>query len=401
MRGPFRLAFQALLANKLRSALTMLGNIIGVTCVVALINIGIGGREMIQGSLSSIGQNLIFITPRYDPEADNPRERWRPLELTDVKAIQDGCPAVGDLSPFVNMGLKLTLGNQHTTSQVSGVWPGYLEIRSYKVAKGSAFTEADVRSANKVCLLGKKVVKDLFGNLDPIDQVVRINRQPFRVLGVLEEKGAFLTGQDQDDVVLAPFNTVQQYLLGNKMVHVIFVSARLRSDIPKMKEEVLAAVRQNHKLPPNRKDDIEVKDLGEMAQIVDKVIMSATALLSAIAFISLLVGGIGIMNIMLVSVTERTREIGLRLAVGAQGGDILMQFLVEAVVLSACGGLAGVVCGAGLSAGVCLVLKWPVALSALSVVVAVAFSAAVGVFFGLYPAWRASKLDPIVALRHE
>ncbi|HEY3319153.1 MAG TPA: ABC transporter permease [Planctomycetota bacterium] len=401
MMAPLRLAFQALAANKLRSALTMLGNIIGVTCVVALINIGISGRERIQNELSSVGQNLVFVHPRYNAEAENPRERWRPLEYADVKAIQDRCPTVAELSPLLGAGGKVGWGNQHVESQVVGVWPEFLSIRGYKISEGHCFTMADVSGASKVCVIGKTIADKLFGGLDPLGQSLRINSQQLTVIGVMAEKGTFLNGEDQDKLVLAPFGTVQQYLSGWRRVDVIFVAARSREEIPKMKEEVRAAIRQSHKLAANKPDDVEVADLGEIAKMVDRVIYSATALLAAIALISLLVGGIGIMNIMIVSVTERTREIGLRMAVGAPELSILLQFLVEAVVLSSCGGMVGVGCGVGLSALASLLLKWPMTLSIFSVIVAVVFSAAIGIFFGLYPAWRASKLDPIVALRHE
>ena len=401
MFGAFRMALQALAANKLRSALTMLGNIIGVTCVVALVNIGISGREKIQGSLSSIGQNMIFVFPRFDPDAENPRDRWRPLEMDDVKAIAEGCPAVAGVSPMLDTMVKVVFGNQHMGTQIQGAWPSIFAIREWNLSSGVPFTEADLRASSKVCVLGKTVATELFGNLDPTGQTVRINRQPFKVLGVLEEKGAFLTGQDQDNIVMAPITTVQQSITGGRTVKLIYVSARERDEIDLVKEQIQAAIRQSHKLPPARRDDIDTRDMGQMAALVDKVLITATALLSAIAFISLLVGGIGIMNIMLVSVTERTREIGLRMAIGGTDLDILMQFLVEAVVMSAIGGLFGVFLGIGLSTTVSMVFSWPVMVNPLSVGVALLFSAAVGIFFGLYPAWRASTLDPIVALRHE
>jgi putative ABC transport system permease protein len=401
MMSSFRMALQALAANKLRALLTMLGNVIGVMCVVALVNIGISGREKIQNSLSSIGQNMIFVFPRFDPDAESQRDRWRPLEMTDVRAIADGCPSVAGVSPVVETSAKITFGNQHSGSQVQGVWPSYFFIRDWKMSSGVPFTEADLRAGAKVCVLGQTVVSDLFGNLDPIGQTVRINRQPFVVVGVLEAKGTFLTGQDQDKTIVAPITTIQQRLIGGRGIRMIYVSARLREEIDRCKLEIRQAIRQSHKLQPNRRDDVETQDLGSMAMIVDTVVISATALLAAIAFISLLVGGIGIMNIMLVSVTERTREIGLRMAVGATDLAILLQFLVEAVVLSAIGGMFGVVLGIGLSNGVSLIFDWPASLSLISVVVAVLFSAGVGIFFGLYPAWRASQLDPIVALRHE
>jgi putative ABC transport system permease protein len=401
MSPPLRIAFQALAANKLRSALTMLGNVIGVMCVVALVNIGISGREKIQNSLSSIGQNVIFIFPRYDAEAENPAQRWRPLAIEDVKAITENCPSLAAVSPETQTMVKAVYGNQHISTVVEGVQPSFLTIRDWKVSSGQPFTEADVRGDAKVCLVGRTIVRELFGSLDPVGQSIRLNHQPYQVVGVLEEKGTFLTGDDQDKIILAPFTAVQGGLIGGRWIHLIFASARERDGIEKAKEEIKAAIRQSHKLPPNRKDDIDTQDMGQMAQMVDTVLMSATALLASIAFISLLVGGIGIMNIMLVSVTERTREVGLRMAVGATDLAILMQFLVEAVVLSAIGGAFGALLGLGLSIIVSLIFHFPTMVSGLSVVVALAFSAAVGIFFGLYPAWRASKLDPIVALRHE
>lgn len=401
MIAPFRLALQALAANKLRSALTMLGNIIGVMCVVALVNIGISGRDKIQQSLSSIGQNMIFVFPRYDAEAERPSQRWRPLEMSDVDAVSRNCPSVAAASPHIETGVTAVYGNRNIATSVQGVWPSYLPIRDWSIGVGASFTEADLRQGAKVCVLGQTIVRELFGNLEPIGQTVRLNHQPFLVIGVLKEKGTFLTGQDQDKTIIAPITAVQQRLVGGRYIHRIFVSARVREEIPKAKEEIVAAIRQSHKLPPGRRDDVEAHDLGEMATMVDTVLFAATALLASIAFISLLVGGMGIMNIMLVSVTERTREVGLRMAVGATDLAILLQFLVEAVVLSAIGGVFGVLLGVGLSTGVSLIFSWPATLSVLSVVVALVFSAAVGMFFGLYPAWRASQLDPIVALRHE
>ena len=401
MSAPLRIALQALAANKLRSGLTMLGNVIGVMCVVALVNIGISGREKIQLSLTSIGQNVIFIFPRYDAEAENPAQRWRPLAIEDVKALMENCPSLAAASPLSGTGVKAVFGNQHVGTEVQGVWPAYLTIRDWKISSGQSFTEADLRSGAKVCVIGRTIVRELFGNLDPVGQTIRLNRQPFLVLGVLEEKGTFLTGQDQDKIVIAPLSAVQRSLTGGRWIGMVYASARQRDGIELAKEEIRKAIRQSHKLPPSRRDDIETHDLGQMATLVDTVLLATTSLLASIAFISLLVGGIGIMNIMLVSVTERTREVGLRMAVGATDLEILMQFLIEAVVLSAIGGAFGVVLGIGLSMAVSLIAKWPMMVSSLSVVVALVFSAGVGIFFGLYPAWRASQLDPIVALRHE
>jgi putative ABC transport system permease protein len=250
-------------------------------------------------------------------------------------------------------------------------------------------------------MIGQTVVRELFGNLDPVGQTIRVNQQPFLVIGVLAAKGTFLTGQDQDRIVLAPITAVQERIRGNRDLKLVYASAVSREAMDKAKEEIRAAIRQRQQIPADRRDTIDTKDMGELTALVDGVLFAATALLAAIAFISLIVGGIGIMNIMLVSVTERTREIGLRMAVGATDLDIMLQFLVEAMVLSFVGGLGGAVLGIGLSAGISTALKWPLSLSLLSLGVALVFSAVVGIFFGLYPAMRASRLDPIVALRHE
>lgn len=401
MIAPLRMAFQALVANPLRSALTMLGNIIGVMCVVALVNIGISGRAEIQESLSSIGQNTIFVFPRFDAGGETQKERWRPMKMEDVEAIQAGCPSVAAVSPHQDTAARVTFGNSHMGSEVAGAWASIIQIRDWRIEHGLAFTDADVRASAKVCLIGQTVVRELFGNLDPVGQTIRINQQPFLVIGTLAAKGTFLTGQDQDRVILAPITAVQERLRGNRDLKLVYASAVSRDAMDKAKEEIRAAVRQRQQVPADRPDTIDTKDMGELTALVDGVLFAATALLAAIAFISLIVGGIDIMNIMLVSVTERTREIGLRMAVGATDLDIMLQFLVEAMVLSFVGGLGGAVLGIGLSAGISTALKWPLSLSLLSLGVALVFSAVVGIFFGLYPAMRASRLDPIVALRHE
>jgi putative ABC transport system permease protein len=401
MIAPLRMAFQALFANPLRSALTMLGNIIGVMCVVALVNIGISGRAEIQENLSSIGQNTIFVFPRFDPDGETSKDRWRPLKLEDVDAVKNGCPSVAAVSPHQEVTARVSFGNSHMGCQIAGSWPTMLTIRDWRIESGVAFTEADVRASSKVCLIGRTVLNELFGNLDPIGQTVRINQHPFQVIGTLAPKGTFLTGQDQDRLIITPISALQERLRGNRDIQLIYAAAVSREEMDKAKEEIRAAIRQRQQLPPDRKDTIDTKDMGELTALVDKVLFAATALLAAIAFISLLVGGIGIMNIMLVSVTERTREIGLRMAVGATDLDVLLQFLVEAMVMSIVGGSMGALLGVGLSAGISLALGWPLSISAMSLAVALIFSAAVGIFFGLYPALRASRLDPIVALRHE
>jgi putative ABC transport system permease protein len=401
MSAALRLAIQALEANKLRSVLTMLGNIIGVTALVALVNIGISGRKHIQQSLSAIGQNLVFVNPKYDPDAENPPSHWRPLDASDVQAIAVSCPGVSGVCPEVEFSVTAIFSHLHTSTQVQGVWPNYLALRNWKLSRGTLFTESDVRSNAKVCVLGKKVAEKLFGNMDACGQSIRINAQPFNVLGVLEKKGTLLTGQDQDNAILMPITTAQQFLVGKRSITQIYAVAYNRTDLSSVKDQIKAAVRRSHHLPPGTRDDIDTTDLGQLAAIVDKVMFGATALLSSIAFISLLVGGIGIMNIMLVSVMERTREIGLRMAVGASGGAILTQFLIEAMMLSIIGGILGALLGLGLSAGITDHFAWPRSISGISVLGGVAFSAAIGAFFGLYPAYRASQLEPIAALRNE
>lgn len=401
MIAPLRMAFQALFANPLRSALTMLGNIIGVMCVVALVNIGISGRAEIQENLSSIGQNTIFVFPRFDPNGETSKERWRPLKIEDAEAVQSNCASVAAVSPYQEVTARVSFSNSHMGCQVAGAWPMLLSIRDWKIENGVPFTDADVRASAKVCLIGQTVINELFGNLDPIGQTVRVNQQPFLVIGTLAGKGTFLTGQDQDRIIFTPLSAMQERLRGNRDIGLIYAAAVSRDEMDKAKEEIRAVIRQRQQIPPDRRDTIETKDMGELTALVDQVLFAATALLAAIAFISLVVGGIGIMNIMLVSVTERTREIGLRMAVGATDLDVLLQFLVEAMVMSFVGGLLGALLGVGLSAGISLALKWPLSISLMSLAVALIFSAVVGIFFGLYPALRASRLDPIVALRHE
>ncbi len=394
MIAALRLAFQALFANKLRSALTMLGNIIGVTCVVALINIGLSGRQYIQVSLSSMGENLVYVYSRDD----DPRARPKPLTVHDAIALANQCPSAKAVTPMANKyDANVVYGNQNTKAMLRGVWASGFDVCKFTVAKGVAFTELDEQGGNRVCLLGDTIVQKLFGNLDPLGQIVRIENQPYTVIGTLAKKGATL-GQDEDSQVVAPFSAIHDRVAGGNAVSHILCTARSREEMPKLKEEILACIRERHHVPAAAKSDVKAADF-QGAEMVDKIILAATGLLASIAFISLLVGGIGIMNIMLVAITERTREIGLRMAVGATDLHILFQFLIEAVVMSAVGGMLGVVVGIGLSVVVTMVLEWPMILSTLSVIAALGFSAAVGLFFGIYPAWRASRLDPMVAIR--
>ena len=401
------LAFQALAANKLRAGLTMLGTIIGVGCVVALWNVGLSGRRYMGDALESFGKNIIVVQPRYSSdEEDQRRNRFRPLGLGEVAAIEQFCPSVEQASPCLFASSKIAYGAGYRQARVYGCFPSFLPIRNWTVARGTSFSDSDVRSGNRVVLLGATVARELFGALEPVGETVRLEREPFSVIGVLKSKGSFF-GEDQDNIILAPFTSIADHLGWGRNVHLIFVSAREKELIPQAKNEIRLAVRASQKLPPGRKDAVELEDLGEIASSVDKVLVGFSLLLGAIGAISLLVGGIGIMNIMLVSVTERTKEIGLRMALGATGVNIMMQFLVEAMVLGGVGGLAGVGGGLGVAYLTVKVLSlmlqhpWPFVVSVPSLVLAVAFAAVVGLFFGLYPAWRASRLDPIEALRRE
>ena len=406
MIAPIRMAFQALTANKLRSLLTMLGTIVGVTCVVALWNIGQSGRGFMSNSLSSLGQNLLFVMPRFNKDENQKKYRFHPLTLSDVASIQEKCPSIEAVSPVLFGSANAVYGSRNRSTQVLGVFPSYVTIREWTLDSGVYLNDSDVHNSRRVVLLGSKVAHELFGGLDPVGEKIRLDTEPFIVVGVLKTKGSMF-GEDQDDRILAPFTSMADHMGWSRNLHMLMVSVKERDLIPQAKREILLAVRESQKIPPDRKDSVEIQDLGEVMKSVDGVLLGITALLGAIGAISLLVGGIGIMNIMLVSVTERTKEIGLRMAVGATDINILSQFLVEAMVLSGFGGVLGIGCGFGTAMIAIKVLTfttgqpWPTEISSASAVVAFTFSLFVGIFFGFYPAWRASRLDPIVALRHE
>ncbi|MEI6232227.1 MAG: ABC transporter permease [Planctomycetota bacterium] len=407
MISAIMMAFQALAANKLRASLTMLGTVIGVTCVVALWNIGESGRAYMSDSLSSIGQNLIFVSPKYNAdEAEQGRSQYHPLGLKEVSAISENCPSVEEVSPVLMFQANIVAGARSHRTRIEGCFPSYLNIRKWKLSSGVGFGESDSRGRFRVAVIGSHVARELFGDRDAVGERIRVDKTPFVVIGVLQSKGSMF-GQNQDDILFMPYETLADCMGQGRNIHIIFASARTREGIPQAKTEIIAAVRESMKIQPGRKDPVQLQDLGEMSRAVDGVLVGATMLLGAIGCISLLVGGIGIMNIMLVSVTERTREIGLRIALGATDSNILIQFLVEAMTLSAIGGIIGAGGGLGVSAAASKILsmttqrEWPMVFSGTSVVVAVVFSMGVGVFFGFYPAWRASRLDPIVALRRE
>jgi putative ABC transport system permease protein len=401
-----KISLRALRANKLRSALTMLGIVIGVAAVIAMLAIGSGARQRVANEISSMGSNLIIV---FSGSTSSGGARMGSgtdptLTLGDLEAIIQECPAVEDAAPIHSGTAQIIYGNQNWSTVIMGTTPSILYINAWDVVQGRPFTPQNVTYASKVCLLGRTVADNLFGAMDPVGKIVRIKKVPFRVAGVLGKKGQTITGQDQDDVVYVPITTAQKKLFGTAipgMIRFMMVKARSVDHLEPAQRQIADLLRQRHHIGPSQEDDFTVKNLTQMMQIAITLTNIMTILLGAIASISLLVGGIGIMNIMLVSVTERTREIGIRIAVGARTWDIRMQFIIEAVTLSLIGGCAGIVLGQAGSVVVARFAGLPVIVSPLAIVVAFGFSAGVGVFFGFYPAYKASLLNPIDALRYE
>jgi len=398
-----KVAYRALTRNKMRSSLTMLGIIIGVGAVIAMVGIGQGAKRMIDSQISSLGDNLltVFSGSHFHGGVRGGAGSATDLTADDAQAILDYCPAVAKVSPMVRTGAQVVAGNLNWATSIEGYGPDFISIRSWPLSSGSFFTEQDVRGATKVCVLGKTVVDELFAGQDPVGEIVRINKLPFRVIGVLSSKGQNAFGRDQDDLVIVPYTTAQKKIMGITHIQSIMVSAKDRTMMDAAEQQITALLRQRHKIMPGQDDDFTVRSQLDIASVAGSTSGVMTILLGAIASVSLIVGGIGIMNIMLVSVTERTREIGLRMAVGAKGRDILVQFLVEAVVLCLSGGIIGILLGAGSSEVISGVLHWPVYISIPAVALAFFFAAFVGIFFGFYPARKASLLDPIEALRYE
>jgi putative ABC transport system permease protein len=407
----FRVALKALGRNKLRTALTMLGMIIGVAAVITMVALGTGAQTSIEAQIQSTGTNVIIVQAGNFTQGGVRQGQGNASTLTpdDATAISrvDG---VQYTSAGVNTRGQLVAGNQNWNTQVQGTDIDFPAIRAWQIASGAFFTPQDVTTAAKVCVIGATVRDQLFGpDSDPTGQTIRIGNSsaagqtsyPFTVVGVMASKGQTGVGQDQDDVVFVPYTTVMKKMRGVTFIQQIAVSAASAGDTSATAERIASLLRVRHKIQPGDPDDFQVRTLEEMAAVRVQATQTMTALLASIAGVSLLVGGIGIMNIMLVSVTERTREIGLRMAIGARGRDVLLQFLVEAVVLSLLGGSVGILLGFGLSQGVTLWQGWPTAVSSNAVFIAFGFAAAIGVFFGFYPARKAAALDPIDALRFE
>jgi len=401
-----KISLRALRVNKMRSALTMLGIIIGVGAVIAMLAVGTGASERISQQIASIGSNLIIILPGSTTSGGLRMGMGSQPTLTkdDADAIQKECSAVQDVAPVLNGAAQIVYGNQNWSTGVYGTTPSMLNIRDWPLASGRSFTEQDVRSATKVCLLGQTVVENLFGSIDPIGQVVRIKKVPFTVIGVLARKGQSPQGQDQDDTVYIPVTTAQKKIFGTTfpgMVRTIMVKGKSTDDLDAAEKQINELLRQRHHIGPKKDNDFTVRNLTQIMQVAEQSTKVMTLLLGAIASVSLLVGGIGIMNIMLVSVTERTREIGIRMAVGAKTWDIRLQFIIEALTLSLIGGVVGIIAGVSGSKIISAVAGWSTIVSLLSIFLAFGFSGLVGIFFGFYPAYKASLLNPIDALRYE
>ena len=401
----FQIALRSLSRNKIRSGLTVLGIIIGIAAVIAVMAVGQGATVMIQSQISSLGENLLMVYPGSASTGGLHFGAGTNATLTasDGDAILKESHYVRALTPITRTGGQLVYKEKNWFSGIQGVAPDYPKIRNWKLEKGSFFADSDVKSANRICVIGATVAENLFEDENPVGKIIRIKNMPFRVIGVLEQKGSAAWGQDQDDVVVVPWTTVRRVLQNSAFndVNQLLLNIDSTSQLESAKKEITEILRQRHHLAPVADNDFTINDMTELSKTVTETARLMTLLLAVIASISLLVGGIGIMNIMLVSVTERTREIGLRMAVGARGQDILLQFVVEAIVLSGIGGILGILIGSGTAELVARVYGWPVLVSAQSILLAFIFSTAVGVFFGFYPAWRAARLNPIEALRYE
>jgi putative ABC transport system permease protein len=401
-----RISLRALRVNKMRSALTMLGIIIGVGAVITMLAVGTGAKQRLGEQLASIGSNLIMILPGSST-AGGVRMgagTQSTLSIGDAEAIQKECPAVLHVAPVLSGVAQVVYGNQNWSTSISGTTTNMLSVRDWSLIEGRPFIDEEVRSAAKVCLLGQTVVDNLFGGINPIGQIIRIKNVPFTVIGILDAKGQDPGGRDQDDTIHVPVTTAQKKLFGTAfpgMVRIIMVKAKSAEDLGAAETQISELLRQRHHIGPKQDDDFTVRNLTQFMEAAEQQTKVMTLLLAAIASVSLLVGGIGIMNIMLVSVTERTREIGIRMAIGAKTWDIRLQFIIEALILSMIGGAVGTIIGISGSKILSMLAGWSTVVSPFSIMLAFGFSGLVGIFFGFYPAYKASLLDPIEALRYE
>jgi putative ABC transport system permease protein len=400
-----RVAFRALIRNKMRAALTMLGIIIGVGAVIAMVSIGQGAQASVQAQIESIGTNLLFVSAGAQNvggvRSGTGDSGTNTLTVDDLDAIRREVPSVAYVTPAVNARSQLVYGNMNWNTSVQGVNQDYPTIRKWNVQSGEFFSDSDVRSAARVIVIGQTIADNLFSGMDPVGQTLRVADLPFRVVGVMARKGQDPQGRDQDDIAFAPYTSVQKKILGSPRLQIAYISAISQDATYTAQSQISDLLRQRHKLTPNEPDDFTVRNMSDIAEAANETNSIMTWLLGSIAGVSLLVGGIGIMNIMLVSVTERTREIGIRMAIGARSSAVRTQFLIESIVLSLTGGILGIVFGVIASLIIPLLLGWPTLVSVMAIIGSVIFSAAVGIFFGYYPARKAAALDPIEALRYE
>ena len=399
-----KIAMRALARNKMRSTLTMLGIIIGVGAVIAMVGLGQGAQNQVQAQIASMGSNVLYVMSG-SVNKGGMHMGWgatKTLVYDDMSAILREAPAVATAAPIGMTNGQVVFGNDNWFTNINGTEPQYFDVRNWPLQEGGVFSRTDVDLAANVAVIGETVRKNLFGATDPVGEVIRIKSLPFKVVGVLAAKGqSAAMGQDQDDNIYIPITTLQKKLTGETWLRIIMVSAVSREASFAAQQQIEALLRDRHRIRPGQDDDFMVRNLADVAELADQAGRVMTMLLASIASVSLLVGGIGIMNIMLVSVTERTREIGIRMAIGATEGDVQSQFLIEAIVLSLMGGVIGILVGIGSSIMITRVLGWAVSVSPIAIMTAVFFSMAVGVFFGFYPARKAARLDPIEALRYE
>jgi putative ABC transport system permease protein len=398
-----KIALNALKRNKFRAFLTMLGIIIGVASVIVMLAIGQGSKKSIQDQMSGMGTNLIFAMPGAEQKGGvrMGNSDAQSMKLSDIDAIERNSPAISNVSPEVRSSGQAVVGNQNWPTTIYGVNNKYFSIRKYTIGTGRTFTDNEIQTYAKVCLVGKTIVENLFGKTEPIGQTIRFKNIPLLIIGVLGEKGENGMGQDQDDLIMAPYTTVQKRILAITHIQSIAASAASEALNGAAIEQMTASLRQSHKLKEGDENDFQVRSQSEMVQMFSSISNIMTILLGAISGISLLVGGIGIMNIMYVSVTERTREIGLRLSVGGRGNDILLQFLIESILLSVFGGVIGITLGIVATQIMASIMSWPVVITTFSVVMSFLVCSAIGIFFGWYPARKAASLNPIDALRYE
>jgi len=400
-----RVAFRALVRNKMRAVLTMLGIIIGVSAVIAMVSIGQGASASVQAQIESIGTNLLFVSAGAQNvggvRSGTGDSGTNTLTVEDLDAVKREVPSVSMVTPAVNARSQLVAGNANWNTSVQGVSEQYPDIRKWTVQSGAFFTDADVRTAARVIVIGQTIGDNLFAGMDPVGQTLRVMNLPFRVVGVMARKGQDQLGRDQDDIAFAPYTTVQKKVLGSPRVQIAYVSAISQDATYTAQSQITDLLRQRHKLSASDADDFTVRNMTDVADAANATSKTMTILLACIAGVSLMVGGIGIMNIMLVSVTERTREIGIRMAIGARSSAVRSQFLIESIVLSLTGGMIGIVLGVIVSLAIPKMLGWPTLVSTMAIIGSVVFSGAVGIFFGYYPARKAAALDPIEALRYE